>query len=236
MIIHPSPLAYRHPASRRRADLRRAVPAVAIAGLVAVVGSLLVAPSPAHASEVALDGARAAISSSVSRGTYEQDVLSGKITVEQIVDVNLDARSSAAPSSTAVPNRAELTRETTEEIAQIRATGVDPATSEPTTTTGSAPATDPVATDKHWWNKFTHWGTAKVSALALAVAGGTTGGVLGFLAGACASFGAFLCAAVATMATATAAALGVRGSLCLADHHDYLYIKIPDVTNSHCGD
>ena len=90
----------------------RATTGVAIAGLVAIAGSLLTAPTPAHASEAALDGARAAISASMSRGTYSEDVLSGKITVEQIVDVDLAARAAIHADATRIPTRAALIRDT----------------------------------------------------------------------------------------------------------------------------
>ncbi|KZC95174.1 MULTISPECIES: hypothetical protein [Clavibacter] len=214
----------------------RATTGVAIAGLVAIAGSLLTAPTPAHASEAALDGARAAISASMSRGTYSEDVLSGKITVEQIVDVDLAARAAIHADATRIPTRAALIRQTTEEIADVRIHGAEPTTPELSPSTGSRPASDPLAEDKHWWNKVTHWATISVNARKAWRAGAGAAGISAVILGACLFEGVVVCTAVAAIGVAVAASLASTAAWCVAHDQPVLYVKVPDFTNSHCGD
>jgi hypothetical protein len=234
MTHRPAPHASRTP-RRHPIPRGRATTGVAIAGLVAVVGSLLAAPAPAHASEAALDGARAAISASLSRGTYSEDVLSGKITVEQIVDVDLAARAAIHANATRIPTRAELIRQTTEEIADVRAHGSDSTTPELSPLAGSRPASDPLVESKHWWNRVTHWATISVDASKAMRAGAGAAGISTVIAGACLAEGAVVCSAVALMGVVIASSLSLTAAWCVAHKQPVLYVKVPDFTNSHCG-
>lgn len=220
-------------ASSRRHRTGRIMPGMAVAGLVAVIGSLIA--GPAHASETTLAEARAAISSSVTGGTYEQDIISGKITIEQIVDVNLAVRSTAAATAiTPAPSREELTRQATQELAHLRTTG-SLNTPDLSPTTGSRPATDPLVENKHWWNKLSHWATIPINAQNLAIGSSVGASTLAALLGACSASGAAICAAVAGMSFLTVTGLGLEGIKCLAYGERTFYVKIPDFWNSHCG-
>jgi hypothetical protein len=236
-MTHRPALPAPRTARRQPIRMRRAIPGIAVVGAVAIVGSLLTAPTPAHASEVALDGARAAISASMSRGTYIDDLRSGKITVEQIVEVDLAVGSSAAATSTApAPSREELTRRATEEVAGLRAGASPTIPPEPSASTGAPAATDPLVESKHWWDKLLHWGTLKIDSYALSLSAVSAGAVLGVLVGGCTSIGAYVCAAIAAMGSLTALGMGAKAIQCLKDRHDFFYLAVPDFKNSHCGD
>ncbi|MFT2713334.1 hypothetical protein [Clavibacter sp. Sh2126] len=207
-------------ASALRHPLRvsRIVSGVAIVGILAVVGSLTFAPAPAHASEATAQAARSAISASLDRGTYEHDLLTGRITADEIADVMIAGRAAGAPT----PDRAALVRRATAEIAQIH---------EPV----AAPATSPVSASASIWRHFKHWATLKVGSRKLALAaGGATGGISA-IAGACLGFALFVCSAVLLLAASVALGLMVLALQCMDDDEPYTYVKIPDVSNSHCG-
>jgi hypothetical protein len=223
-----SSLPTSHASSRLR--IGRSTTGVAVVGLVAVVGSLLTAPSAAHATEVPVAAAQAAVSASLGRGTYVEDVLDGRITVDQLVEVDVAARSTTTAGA---PSRAELTRQATDEIERFRAAGSAPSLS---AGDGADAVGAPVDKSKHWWNKLVHWGTIRMDAYVLAAAGATAGTAIAAVMGVCGSYGAIVCAAVAAMAAGTALGLSVTAAGCLSDHHRSIYIKVPDFWKTHCGD
>jgi len=230
VVMSSSPATSPWASPRRRTG--HVTPAMAFAGLVAVVATMLVVPSPAHASELHLDSARAAVSSSVTAGTYEQDLISGKISIEQVVDLDLAARATASEPA---PSRATITRQVTDEVGQLRATGSISTPPELSGATVARPAGDPVGESKHWWNKLTHWGTITLDAENLAIGGSISAAFFGAIAGACGAVLAIVCAAAAGVSAATAGALGLEAVACLAYHQTKFYLKVPDFGNSHCG-
>lgn len=221
---------------RRSRRALRLVPGIAIVGVLAVVGSLTATPASAHASEVSLQAAQAAVSASVNRGTYEQDVTSGRITAEELTDVTLAAMTARGVTlPTGTPSRAELIRRTDVQIAELRAHGPSDSSSVTLASpTGAPTATNPLATSDSFWSHFKHWFTFSVNNVALAAAGISGGVALGFIVGACLSSGVYSCAAVAAISAAALAALSTKSAVCLADHQDTLYVKVPDFGNSHC--
>jgi hypothetical protein len=210
---------------------------VTLVAITAVVGSLLTPVTPAHASESTLADARAAISSSVNHGTYADDIRSGKITVEQLVDVTMDLRSTGRiPNAGPIPSRAELTRQADEAVASLRAATAPPAAPTLAPSTGSPATTDPLREDKHWWNHLTHWFGFTVDAEELAGSGAAGVGVLGILVGGCAASGYALCAGLGFLAGAALVAFVVEAAHCLSDHHSKLYVSVPNFKASGCRD
>ena len=208
---------------------------IAVIGIVAVAASLLAAPAPSFAASSS--DARAVIAASLERHSYLEDIESGKITVEQIVEVNLTARSTQAHAvGTAAPSRQELTQQVNQELSNLRAGATPTGGSDPDFTSGTAVVRDPLAADKHWWNKLIHWKTARVSAYSLTVAGSVAAAVIGVIVGGCAGVGASICAAVVSLPAVTAAAIAGLAAECLEAGHHQVYVKIPDFWKSHCGD
>ncbi|QIS45682.1 hypothetical protein [Clavibacter capsici] len=204
----------------------RAGAGVAIVGVLAVVGSLAVGPTPARAAEVSTQAAEAAISASVSRGTYERDLVTGRITPEQVVDVTVAADTA---SGTAVADRDTLVQRATAEIAQLRADSI--AESAPPAALSNAPVTE----SKSFWKKFKHWATLTVDSKALASAGGGAAGVLAVIGGTCYGFAVYVCAAVFALGAGAALGLFALAIGCVEDGQKYTYVKVPDFANSHCG-
>ncbi|KZC95181.1 MULTISPECIES: hypothetical protein [Clavibacter] len=211
------------PRSALRALLRapRLGSGIAIVGILAVVASLTCAPAPARASEAPMEVARAAISVSVDRGSYEHDLIAGRITPDEVVDVVIAGRAAGVPTS----DRAELVRRATTEIAQLRRSEAAPA----------APSTSPVSASASIWSHFKHWATLKVESRKLAFAGGGAAGGISAIAGTCFGFALFVCSAVLALAAGVALGLMALALSCIGDKQPYTYVKIPDVTNSHCG-
>jgi hypothetical protein len=231
------PFASRRGAHPRRTGTHRMTLGVTLVAITAVVGSLLTAVAPAQASESTLAEARATISSSVNHGTYGDDILSGKITVEQLVDVTMDLRSTGgAPNAGPIPSRAEVTRQAVEAVASLRAAAAAPAAPELTPSTGSHPTTNPLLQDKHWWNHLTHWFGFKADAQELVGAGAATAAVGGILAGACFASGNVVCGGIAFLATAALVFMVAAAGNCLAQHHAFLYVSVPNFTASGCRD
>jgi hypothetical protein len=193
---------------------------IAIVGILAVVGSLTCAPAPARAAEVTAQAAQAAISASVDRGTYEHDLLSGRITADEIADVMIAGRAAGAPTSV----RGELVRQATTEIAQLRESEAAPALSP-----------SPVAASASIWSHIKHMATLKVGSRNLALAGGGAAGGIAAIAGTCFGFALFVCSAVLALAAGAALGLMALALSCMDENQPYTYVKIPDVGNSHCG-
>ena len=233
MPLHP-PIHRVTTSARRRTRIGTVIPRIAGVAILAVAASLLAAPSPSSAETAPpVDAIRA----SLDAHTYLQDLESGRITVDQIVAVTLAARTAEARAgSGSVPSVAELRDQTAREVADLRAgtASVDGRDAELPAAT-SAP-TDPVAADKHWWNKFVHWKTVRVPAYDLAVISGSAGVTFSILLGGCSTMPSFVCAAVVGISAAAAVALAALAVTCLAHEQHSVYVKIPDFWKSHCGD
>jgi len=237
MTLRPLPLPPRGAARSRRRGTLRTTPGIAVVALAAVVGSLLTAVAPAHASESTLAEARTAISSSVNHGTYTEDLLSGKVTVDQLADVTMDLRSTGRISSAGpVLSRAEVTQQAVSAIASLRAVAAAPAAPTLTGSSRSHASTDPLVEDKHWWNHLTHWFGFKADALTLVGAGAASAAVGGILAGACFASGNVICGGLAFLATAAVAFMVAAAGNCLAQHHAFLYVSVPNFKASGCRD
>ncbi|MGJ1544809.1 hypothetical protein ACR8AC_11830 [Clavibacter sepedonicus] len=98
-------------ASRRLRNLRRTLPVAAAAATLVVIATFAVAPPSAHAAE-------ASIAHSISQDTVEQDILSGRISIDQLVDAAVAARS-GAPDAPPM-SRSEITRQMSEEVQALR--------------------------------------------------------------------------------------------------------------------
>ena len=66
--------------------------------------------------------------------------------------------------------------------------------------------------------------------------GGAATGPAGTGAVICLAIGSVACAAVFSAGAAILAGLASTAGLCVTQRHRYLYVKIPDFGNSHCGD
>ena len=211
------------------------VPRIAVVGIVAVAASLLAVPAPSFAASSS--DARHAIAASLDGHTYLEDIESGKITVEQIVEVNLMARSTQAHAAgTAAPSRQAITQQVTQELSNLRAGATPTGGSDPDSTSGTRVVRDPLAADKHWWNKLIHWTTLRASADRLLVAGSVSGALLAVIAYGCASYGAYVCAALASLPSIAAASIARFAAKCLNAGHRQVYVTIPDFWNIHCRD
>jgi len=219
--------ARRAPATRRH-RLRGLVPRAAVVLAVAVAASSLAAPTPASADP--LGDARSAISASVEHRTLPQDVVSGRITVDQIVDVVL-ATGTASPSS-----RAALTRQATEEVEDLRAgmaAGEAPGIED---APGRHGASDPVTADAHWWSKVFHWKTFAVPSRAFVAGTAASAVVLLSIGATCAGHGAVVCAAVSAMGAGWSVFIATTSTYCVHEGRRFVYVPVPDFWNSHCGD
>ncbi|WP_146081610.1 hypothetical protein [Clavibacter michiganensis] len=221
-----------HPRGGTAARLLRRAPAVAVVLTMAVVGSLAAAPAPARAATIS-------IADSVRAGTYEQDLLSGAVSVDQVVDADLAARRAG---STHPPSREELVQQTREEIQDIRRSGSEAdASASASTAEQSAGAVDPVAvSQRSLWSRITHpfrhWSTVRINALLGYGLGALSTGPPAVAAAICVALGSIACAAVFTAGAAMLGLLATMAGTCAGKRHEYLYIKIPDFANSHCGD
>jgi hypothetical protein len=249
---HPSshPAAIRPTRSGRMLRLRRALPAVAVVAALAVVGSLAVAPGSAQAAEVS-------IADSLSRGTLEQDIVAGRISVDELVDANLAARA-AAPDLPAV-SRSELTRQVTAEIQEMREHGAsalegtgpqdaaaDPAADTAPTAEGSAAPGDAVSDSKLSFGKvkkafgkvkhYLHHSTTVTVELWQGVAGAGVGMTAAALAAlVCAAAGPVTCAvAMTVIAGATGAVFGLL-TACVANQDRWWHVTLPDIQHSWCS-
>ncbi|PPF53717.1 hypothetical protein C5B94_09335 [Clavibacter michiganensis] len=220
-------IARRAPATRRH-RLRGLVPRAAVVLAVAVAASSLAAPTPASADP--LGDARSAISASVEHRTLPQDVVSGRITVDQIVDVVL-ATGTASPSS-----RAALTRQATEEVEDLRAgmaAGEAPGLEDGPGRRGTP---DPVTADAHWWSKVFHWKTFAVPSRGFVAGVAASAVVLLSIGATCVGHGAVVCAAVSAMSAGASAFIATTATYCVHEGRRFVYVKVPDFWNSHCGD
>lgn len=208
---------------------------MAAAVAVAMTATTLTPASSAQASE---HHSVAAITESFRAGTITQDIASGRITVDDLVDADIAARTSG-PDASARPDRAEITREVTAEVRQIQDPTASPRASTPievgVDATGKLTATpDPLAANLSWksfWHHVTHWSDIYLSATALKI----------IVAGAAGVGAAFFCAIPGVNALSCGLFYALIGVL-VAIFSGYppcrqngAWVTIPDVKNSHCA-
>ncbi len=175
-------------------------------------------------------------------GSFLQDVVDGHITVDQLVDASIAGRAPGAPA----PDRATLTRGMTAEVEQLRSTGSVTAWDQMGTDTDlgqpqilrSAAPDAALGTQLSLWHKFKrlchHWATVRITAPTggALLGGGTAVGIAAIVAGA---FGLLASAIFASIGAVAFITLGSVSLSCNTRHLKYLYIKFPDLGNSHCG-
>ncbi|CAQ03219.1 hypothetical protein ACR8AL_09180 [Clavibacter sepedonicus] len=221
-----------------RDDRRRGWAVVATVATLSIVGSLTTATPAANAAEKS-------IAVSVQDGSFLQDVVDGRITVDQLVDASIAGRAQGSPAL----DRGTLTQGMTAEVEQLRSTGSTPAWGQLGSDTdqgqpeilqsAATPAPDPeVGTQLSFWRKFKHffhhWGTVRITAPVgdALLGGGTAAGIAALVAGA---FGFIASAIFTSIGAAAFIALGAVALSCEPRHLKFLYIKFPDLGNSHCG-
>ncbi|AJW80762.1 hypothetical protein [Clavibacter michiganensis] len=225
-------------------DLRRVLP-VAVATL-AVIASLGVAPQAARAAEVS-------IADSIAHGTVEQDIVSGRISVDQLTDSAVAARS-GAPDLPPM-SRSEVMRQMTEEVQALRtqaasdSTGVEAqdaadagASVDATDVTGTAVG-DGVAASKFSLRKafrkikhfFQHAVTVNIPLWKAVLGNGAIVTVTGLAALACASVGVLSCAVVAAFIAGSSSYVFLLLNQCVKNRDRTWHLTIPDVIHSWCS-
>ncbi|MBT1631482.1 hypothetical protein [Curtobacterium flaccumfaciens] len=216
----------------------RSWPVVAAAAMLGIVGSLLTGVPAAHAAENS-------IAIAVQDGTFLQDVVDGRITVDQLVDASAAGRAQGAPAL----GRTTMKRDMAAEVEELRSTGSVAAWGElgsdrsqgraQTLQTEATPApAAQVGTQLSLWHKFKHlfhhWATVRITAPTggALLGGGTAAGIAAIVAG---SFGLLASAIFVSIGAIPFITLGAVSLSCNARHLKYLYIKFPDLGNSHCG-
>jgi hypothetical protein len=214
--------------SRPYADSRRVLPLVAVVGILSIVGSLAMTPGEAHA---ATTRDTDTIASSLKSGTLPEDIVSGRISVEELVDANLASRAVTASHL----SRDELTREVTKEVEALKAGHLEEVSG---VNAGSRATGDPLGTNLSVWKKFkhlfNHWFTVTLdTSLVLTIAsGGTAGAAAG--ATALAIMGSVAWAIVyAGIAAGTGVLAGVA-AYCHVNKSPKMQITVPDLKHSHC--
>lgn len=203
--------------------------------LAAVVAVALTATTltPASSAQAGEHRSVAAITESVRAGTITQDIASGRITVDELVDADITARTSG-PDASARPDRAEITREVRAEVRQIQDRTTAPLQVDVDATGRLTAAPDPLAADLSWrsiWHRVSHWSDVFISATALKIIVGAAGGV-----GA-----AFFCAIPGVNALSCGLFYALIGVLVgmwsgfTPCREAGAWIALPDFTNSHCA-
>lgn len=231
-LFRPSSLrdTPRHGTSGRPRGLRRALPLVAVAAAVTVVASLAVVPQSARAAE-------ASLTDSVARGTVEQDILSGRVTIDQLVDANIAARSSA--QETAPMNRSELTRQATAEVQELREHGTVDAPDINAHTAASDGITASKFSFKKAFRKVKHFfsGTTTVNVpLWAGIAGSGATTTLGLaISAACAAGGVLWCAVASAAIFVAGAAVFVLLLECVRNQDKMWHVTLPQIQHSYCS-
>ncbi|MBF4619487.1 hypothetical protein ITJ44_15525 [Clavibacter sp. VKM Ac-2873] len=208
--------------------------------MVGIIGSLTTGIPAAYADETS-------IAAAVQDGSFLEDVVDGRISVEQLVA----ASAAGNPQRAQAIDRAALTRGMTLEVEELRNTGDvaawgDPGDQEdggelmilrPATTTTSAAGSmveAQLSLSRDLKRLFHHWGTAKISAPTggALLGGGTAAGIAAVVAGAFWLLASAIFVSIGAVAFVTLGSIAVS---CHGKHLPYLYIKFPDLGNSHCG-
>ncbi|OUE28648.1 hypothetical protein BFL35_16385 (plasmid) [Clavibacter michiganensis] len=216
----------------------RSWPILATVAMLGIVGSLLTGVPAANAAEKS-------VAIAVQDGSFLQDVVDGRITVDQLVDASVAGRAQGAPAL----DRATMARGMAAEVEELRSTGSVAAWGESGSDRSqnqaqvlqetATPAPDAqVGTQLSLWHKFKrlfhHWATVRITAPTggALLGGGTAAGIAAIVAGA---FGLLASAIFVSIGAVPFITLGSVSLSCNTRHLKYLYIKFPDLGNSHCG-
>ncbi|WP_316291592.1 hypothetical protein ABRP09_07190 [Clavibacter michiganensis] len=217
---------------------RRSRAIVSTIATLSIVGSLMTAAPVANA-------AKESIADAVRDGSFLQNVVDGRISVDQLVDASIAGHAQGV----ATLDRAILPQGMTAEVEQLRSTGSivgwgqlgsDTDQGQPVILQSAATAApNPAAgTQLSFWRKFKHffhhWVTARITAPTggALLGGGTAVGIASIVAGA---FGLIASAIIISIGAVAFITLGSVAVSCYSRHLKYLYIKFPDLGNSHCG-
>ncbi|WP_144407248.1 hypothetical protein [Clavibacter michiganensis] len=171
------------------------------------------------------------IASSLKSGTLPEDIVNGRISVEELVDADLASRA----VETSYLSRDEVTREVTKEVDGLKAGHLEEVSG---VNAGSRATGDPLGANLSLWKKFKHlfkhWFTVTLdtSVILLVASGGA--GVAGASAGALAIMGLAAWAIVYAGIAAGAGVLAGVAFACNRTGHQKMRIAIPDLKNSHC--
>ncbi|WP_256998903.1 hypothetical protein [Clavibacter capsici] len=227
-----------NPASTISSHRHRNWTIVSSVAMLGIVGSLVTGVPAANAAEKS-------IAVAVQDGSFLQDVVDGRITVDQLVDASVAGRAQGAPAL----DRTTMARSMVAEVEELRSTGSIAAWGElgsdrsqgraqvPQQAASPAPAAQ-VGTQLSLWHKFKrlfhHWATVRITAPTggALLGGGTATGIAAVVAGA---FGLLASAIFVSIGAVAFITLGSVSLSCNTRHFKYLYIKFPDLGNSHCG-
>jgi hypothetical protein len=216
------------------------VVALPVAAALVIAGTSLAAPTPAGA---ATAPAAAAIAASMRAGTVMDDITAGRISVDQLADAAVAARSGGGAASTPPPDRSEVVREVTAEVEELRHPGELAAPAEEIDmdvdpqghVTASVDALRTSASWKSFWRKakraVTHLATVHLTSLTVRI-----------LVGASYATAAALFCALPGVNTVTCglfyAVVGVLMTLFTTGYpcgDRGFDLEIPDLADSRCG-
>jgi len=214
--------------SRRGGRLRRA-PVAGILTTAAVLAALTATPAQAAERQTP-----PTVAASTQQGTLLPDIVTGRITIDQLVDADIEAHLIADPTTPA-PTRAEATRLITAEVQALR----DETTAAGFTASDIAASTGPegsLSAIGRWFKRhFTNWTTLQVSRLSGAVIGGAGAFAQTVLFGVCTHYAQIVCAALAAAFAVSAAYIFATALKCIKLGRPTLYVTIPNVSSSYCG-
>jgi hypothetical protein len=221
------------PASVPRHHLRRTrARGVAIAATMAVVGAVLVAPASAEAAT--RPSSIEVIAASLQAGTIISDIATGKVTVDQLVDADLTAWAGGG-SSVATPTRDEVTRQMTAEVTSLEVSGGLPATPDVDITASErgrvSASASTIGSSLFSFRRFVkHWTTITLDGRIAKLIVGGEGGIAAAFICATPGVGTLMCG-FATAIIGVLVGIYVYYPICRGKN---IYIKLPDVHNSHC--
>lgn len=208
--MHRRPAGRSAPLSTRA----RVLPIVAAVGVLSVVGSLTMTPEPAHAATDAV----ATIAASVRSDTVPEDIVSGRISVQDQVAANAGAHTTPVSAST----KADITRDAQREVADLK--------------TASGSAGTGAAADRSIFTKiknaFKHWGSVTIdTGIALGVSAGLAG-FWGTLVVVFAFMGAVASAIVFAALSSATGTLAALAAWCNINEQHHMYVSVPDLQHS----
>lgn len=203
---------------------------VAIAATLGVIGAVVIAPASAEASST--PSSVEVIAASLKADTIVSDITTGKISVDQLVDADLAAW--AGGGSTA-PTRDQVTKEMTAEVQSVKDSGELPATPDIDVTASEhgrvfASASTLGSSLFSFKHLFKHWATIKLDGRVAKIIVGAEAAVAGAIICAIPGVGTLMCG-FAYAILGVIAAIYVYWPPCRGQT---IYIKIPDVKNTHC--
>ena len=215
------------PGSRRGPRLHRASVA-AILTTAAVVGALTGAP--AHGAE---RHSAITVADAMRQDTLFPDIVTGRITVDQLVDADLEAHRRA---ETAVPTRAEATRQITAEVRALRDETTAAGFTEAEIDAATGPEGSQSAIGRWFKRHFTNWTIIPVTGLQGAAIGGAGTFAQTVLFGVCTHFAQVICAALSAAFAISTAYIFATALKCIRLRKPTLYVPIPNTSSSYCGD